>query len=141
MGIDGSWRRINAAELDSVPDSPGVFELANLVRNVVMIGADRGSGLRTTLHNVLRDERLRTLARYVRFELSNDAAGVAARMLSEYRAAHRGSLPPAQPPGAIPPAPVSPTNSEPRLRTIRRDAPADPAATPTGPSFIRRHYA
>lgn len=140
MGIDASWRRITSAQLETLPEAPGVFELASLVRNVLMIGADRGGGLRSTVQTTLDDPRLRTVARYLRFELSSDPVAKAGQMLSDYRTAHRGELPSAQPPSAVPLTAI-PQPGEARLRSVRREEHAKPAPAGLEPTFLRRRLA
>ena len=102
-----TWRPLDPAEVTSLPESPGVFEIATLVRNVLLIGvaveslaATLGSHLETpsTLH--ARVGRL-----YFRYTATEDATGVHAELLALYRERHGDTLPPAQtstPPAARP---------------------------------------
>ena len=96
MAIASVWRPITSSTLEELPEEPAVFELANLVRSVLFIGGSPAQGLRTEVSSVLADPRLRSAARYLRFELTGEPAMRAEQILSEYRASHRGEVPPAQ---------------------------------------------
>lgn len=91
----GRWCPLTLEAVSWVPDHPGVFEVANLVRSVLYI--DRA-------HGCVRD-RLAELARargslpravggyYFRYLETADEAGGVTRLLDAYRAHHAGALP------------------------------------------------
>lgn len=92
----GRWLKLTADNLSAVPDVPGVFEIGNLVRTVLLI--ERGNGR--------LGDRLRQIGpmpavlpamvggHYFRFELARAEDEALERRLKTYRAQHRGTLPP-----------------------------------------------
>lgn len=91
----GRWLKLTPDNIRAVPDAPGVFEVGNLVRTVVLI--ERGNGrLRERL------EQLGTIpaglpasigGHYFRFELARAEDEALERRLKAYRAQHRGTVP------------------------------------------------
>jgi hypothetical protein len=90
------WVPFNADAAAVVPDGPGVFEVANLVRNILYIGCADGS-LRTRLNSLFQPGNPLPSAPggyYVRYEqTANEAEAFAHRMMS-YRSGHAGRVPP-----------------------------------------------
>jgi hypothetical protein len=95
MSTTMEWRVITPSLLDDLPDRPGVFEIANLVRNVLFVGA-APLGLAGAIRETLTTSRLVSRAHCVRFEIADDAEERARRHLAEYRRTHDGMLPYAQ---------------------------------------------
>src|SRR5262249_40683546 len=95
MAIASGWLPLTARTVDDPPDTPAVFELANLVRNVMCIGGSPIRGLRSEITAALGNPGLRSAARYIRFELTGEPAIRAEEILAEYRRTHRGEPPPA----------------------------------------------
>lgn len=92
----GQWMKLTADNIRAVPDAPGVFEIGNLVRTVVLI--ERGQGrLRERLQQI--GPMPATLpatvgGHYFRFEVARAEEEAFERRLKTYRAQHRGTLPP-----------------------------------------------
>jgi hypothetical protein len=89
------WRRLNPAMVADLPEEGGVFEVANLVRNVHLIAAAEGN-LRARLESVMGPNS--TLppspgGYYFRYEPATAEKDALARHLASYQAAHRGTLP------------------------------------------------
>jgi hypothetical protein len=140
MGIAAVWRPITSTTLEELPEEPGVFELANLVRSVLFIGGSAAGGLRAELSSALNDPRLRSAARYLRFELTAEPASRAEEILSSYRAAHRGEAPPAQGVGEKAAVGTLPRPAEPvtrKIGSLTREA-WTRNVTPIESTFLRR---
>jgi hypothetical protein len=93
-----TWKPLDAAQITVLPESPGVFEIATLVRNVLFIGAAAES-LMTTLASHL--ETPGTLHAgvgrlYFRYAATEAAEELQSELLAQYRARHAGGLPSAQ---------------------------------------------
>jgi hypothetical protein len=92
----GQWQKLTPENIRAVPDSPGVLEIGNLVRTVVLI--ERGNGrLRERLQEIGPMPAVLPPSvggHYFRFELARAEDVALARRLKTYRAQHRGSLPP-----------------------------------------------
>jgi hypothetical protein len=92
----GRWCRLIPAVIAGLPETPAVFAVASLVRNVLYIGRADGS---------LR-ERITTLAQtqeklppssggyYFRYELATDEEDALGKRLTAYQDGHAGLLPP-----------------------------------------------
>jgi hypothetical protein len=92
------WKPLVAAEIARLPESPGVFEIATLVRNVLFIGAATDSLTSTLTSHVVRPGAVHARAGslYFRYAPIDDADRVQVELLSRYCEQHAGSLPPAQ---------------------------------------------
>jgi hypothetical protein len=91
------WKPLDVTEVGSLPESPGVFEIATLVRNVLFIGA--AESLAATLASQLDSPSTlpaRAGGLYFRHAPTDDAERIHAELLAEYRERHGGALPPAQ---------------------------------------------
>src|SRR4051812_19203497 len=98
-----TWRPLSVAEIEKVPESPGVYDLATLVRTILFIGAAPES-LSTELgHHVGSARLVRSGSLYFRFRAIDDAVNLQSEILADYTARHNGALPPAQ--SIPPPAP------------------------------------
>lgn len=102
-----TWKPLESGETTLLPDSPGVFEIATLVRNVLFIGLAAES-LATTIGAHL-DAPATLHARvgrlYFRFAPTEEAGRVHGELLLQYRERHADLLPPAQ---TSPPATARP---------------------------------
>ena len=96
-----------AAEIERVPESPGVYELATLVRTVLFIGAATDSLTAELMHHltVASAPLLRHGHLYFRYRATDDPIQTQNALLADYTARHGGALPPAQ---AMPPPPPPP---------------------------------
>ena len=90
-----TWRRLNPDIVADLPEAAGVFEVGNLVRTVVYIGAADGN-LRARLA-VLAIEQAKLPAcaggHYFRYELTPREQETLATRLTAYREEHAGELP------------------------------------------------
>jgi hypothetical protein len=91
------WQTLRPGSLEELPAEPGVFELGNLVRNVLLVGGEPNRSLREVVREALSAPGVAVQARCVRFSVTPDPATAVQARLSDYRAGHAGSLPPEQP--------------------------------------------
>ncbi len=102
-----TWRPLIPAEIERVPECPGVYELATLVRTILFIGAAAES-LNTELTQhlaVASSPLLRSGHLYFRHRATDEPIQTQNEMLADYTARHGGALPPAQ---STPPSPPRP---------------------------------
>lgn len=93
-----TWKSLDATEITQLPETPGVFEIATLVRTVLFIGAAPES-LATTLSTHLEAPSIlhaRAGRLYFRYAATEDAERAQAGLLARYGECHGGILPPAQ---------------------------------------------
>lgn len=109
----GRWQKLNPSTIESVPDAPGIFEIANLVRSVLFIGRGNGDLRRRLADLGAIPENVPASAGgyYVRWAVAADEEAALAARQSEHRALHAGQLPPGN--VAAP---------RPRVRAITRQA-------------------
>ncbi len=102
-----SWKSLDPAVVTRLPESPGVFEIANLVRTVLFIGAAPES-LATTLTNQLQTPNAlhaRGGRLYFRYAPTEDAERAQAELLARYGDHHGGTPPPGQSTSSVEPRP------------------------------------
>jgi hypothetical protein len=110
MSINFStWKPMIPALIAEAPTCPGVYELANLVRTVVFIGAagDNLSDALTQHMNAPATLHPHFGRLYFRYAPLEQPEGAQAALLEAYRASHSGAFPAAQmtrpePPPAMP---------------------------------------
>ncbi len=93
-----TWKPLDAIELSGLPETPGVFEIATLVRNVLFIGSATES-LASTLASHLDSPAVphaRAGRLYFRYAATEEAERLQADLLAQYRERHAGTLPAAQ---------------------------------------------
>jgi hypothetical protein len=93
----GRWCRLIPAVIAGLPETPGVFEVGSLVRNVLFIGRADGS-LRERMTSLIQtQEKLPPSSGgyYFRYELATDEEDALGKRLSAYQDGHAGLLPPA----------------------------------------------
>jgi hypothetical protein len=93
-----TWRPLVPGEIGAIPESPGVFEIATLVRTLLHVGAATES-LLGTLTNYLESPhpvQSHTGGLYFRYAAEPDPDRLQAELLDAYRTRHSGVLPPAQ---------------------------------------------
>jgi hypothetical protein len=91
------WKPLDATEVTGLPEAPGVFEIATLVRNVLFIGSATES-LASTLQSQLESPAVphaRAGRLYFRYAATDEAERLQAELLARYRDRH-GALPAAQ---------------------------------------------
>jgi hypothetical protein len=105
MTEPGRWNRMIPEVIATLPESPGVFEVANLVRTVLFVGHAEGA-MRRHLTVLLQQAQTRLPPAvggyFFRYELTTDEEPRVAERLASYRATHGDSLPPGNC-GPIPP--------------------------------------
>jgi hypothetical protein len=112
------WHRLTPDNIAALPNKDGVFEIANLVRNVQYVARACGR-LRDTvaaMGHMPKNLPLSVGGYFFRFELTTAEGDAFRRRLESYRKRHDGSLPPGnsldqvmdEPMAAMPtPAPVN----------------------------------
>jgi hypothetical protein len=91
------WRRLTSQAIAGLPEAVAVFEIGNLVRNVVHIGRAEGN-LRARLLAYFAETVTNSSSPgglYFRYELVEDEEQALTARLAAYGAAHGGHLPPA----------------------------------------------
>ena len=92
----GRWLKLTPTTIACIPESPGIFEIGNLVRSVLYIG--RGDGnLRTRLASlgaIPANVPACTGGYYVRYLLAEDEDTAVTEHQARHRAEHDGHLPP-----------------------------------------------
>ena len=89
------WRRLNPDIIADLPEDAGVFEVANLVRTVLLISAAEGN-LRERLSALAREPKKLPASPggyWFRYEATAREDETLASRLGAYRAAHDGALP------------------------------------------------
>ena len=90
------WQPLTPEVIAALPESPAVFEVANLVRTVLYV--DRAHGkLRERLTSLWQDPTklpVRPGGHYFRYELNAREEEALQMRLAAYRKRHRGVLPP-----------------------------------------------
>lgn len=92
----GRWLKLNPATIACIPESPGIFEIGNLVRSVLYIGRADGNLQRrlASLGTVPANVPASTGGYYVRYLLADDEDTTVAERHALHRAEHDGHLPP-----------------------------------------------
>jgi hypothetical protein len=93
-----AWQSLDATAVSQLPNSPGVFEIANLVRTTLYIGAAAESLVATLTTHLGGPTALHARAGrlYFRHAPTEDAERVQAELLARYGECHSGMLPPGQ---------------------------------------------
>jgi hypothetical protein len=115
----GRWHRLTPNNIAALPNADGVFEVANLVRNVQFVGRGRGR-LRETVAafgHMPRALPLSVGGYFFRFELTTAEGETWKRRIEAYRKRHDGALPPG--------------NAGDILEALEAPKPAAPAPKPT----------
>jgi hypothetical protein len=91
----GRWLRLNPDNIAGLPEDAGVFEIANLVRNVLYIGRGDGSLRRrlTEMGHLPAELPASAGGYYFRFTLTADEQAEMDRRVEAYRARHAGRPP------------------------------------------------
>jgi hypothetical protein len=102
-----AWKALDWSTVALLPNSPGVFEIANLVRTTLFIGAATDSLVTTVTAHLETPSALHARAGrlYFRYAPTEDAERMQSDLLACYGERHGGALPPAQskpPPTARP---------------------------------------
>jgi len=90
------WQPLTPEVIAALPESPAVFEVANLVRTVLFIERAHGK-LRERLTSLWQDPTklpVRPGGHYFRYELTAREEEALQKRLGAYRKRHRGVLPP-----------------------------------------------
>lgn len=123
MPISSPWSRLSQDTVETVPTTPGVYEIATLVRSTLYIGRTAGQDLRGCLRAELTEPRpeFRPHALYFRYEPTPQADQRHDELLQEYARTHRGKVPPLNQGGTaerprVEPKRVGPAGPRPELR-------------------------
>jgi len=134
------WQPLTPEVIASLPESPAVFEVANLVRTVLFI--DRAHGkLRERLTTLWQDPTklpVRPGGHYFRYELTAREEESLQKRLATYRKRHRGALPTINHQAELRPSgTVTPIRreSEKRVRAVERPV-ADAVVFSTVPAQV-----
>lgn len=96
MAVDpGPWQKLNPATIECVPESPGIFEIGNLVRTVLYIGRADGN-LRRRLERlgaVPENVPASAGGYYVRWAAVGDEETALTERHALHRGGHEGHLP------------------------------------------------
>ena len=93
-----AWKALDWSTVALLPNGPGVFEIANLVRTTLFIGAATNS-LATSMTTHLETPsalHARAGRLYFRYAPAEDAERIQTDLLASYGERHGGALPPAQ---------------------------------------------
>jgi len=93
MPIKNPWLKLTLSSVESVPVTPGVYEVATLVRNTLFFGRTNGRNLRACLGDILAHQA-RQRALYFRYEETPRDEHRYRELLSGYKRTHEGSVPP-----------------------------------------------
>jgi len=96
------WRPLVPDALAELPERPGVYQLATLVRTVVYIGAATNLAASLAQHVSLAGGPFSVGRRYFRFVELERPETVQRQLLVDFERSHQGALPGAQ---ATPPSP------------------------------------
>ncbi len=93
-----TWKLLDSVTVTQLPESPGVFEIATLVRTTLFIGVAAENLVRTLRTHLEIPTALHARAGrlYFRYAPTEDAERVHAELLTRYGECHGGALPPAQ---------------------------------------------
>src|SRR5262245_3509692 len=89
------WRRLTPDTIADLPEQAAVFEVANLVRTVQLIGRAEGN-LRNRLSTLVREHAVLPVTPggyFFRYETAEQEDAALDVRLAAYRAAHLGLLP------------------------------------------------
>ena len=91
----GPWLKLNPSTIESVPESPGLFEIGNLVRTVLYIGRGDGNLRRRLLGLGAVPENVPASVGgyYVRWSVVADEETSLAERQGKHQAQHDGHLP------------------------------------------------
>jgi hypothetical protein len=90
------WRPLFPDQLAEVPDRPGVYELATLVRTIVYVGEAGNLASALSQHVSLAGGPSSQNRRYFRFVEVERPEQLQRQLLAEYQRTHQGALPAAQ---------------------------------------------
>jgi hypothetical protein len=103
-----TWRPLVPAEITDAPETPGVFEIATLVRTLLHVGAASESLAQTLTRYIETPGHVQsyTGGLYFRYASSQDPEPLQTTLLDAYRERHGGFLPPAQEVSDLPRRPL-----------------------------------
>jgi hypothetical protein len=92
----GCWQKLNPSTIECVPDAPGIFEIANLVRTVLYIGRANGDLRRrlAELGAIPENVPASPGGYWIRYALAEDEEAALTARQDEHRTRHGGQLPP-----------------------------------------------